>query len=148
MSGFVSRWVVRQKHALDAGDFDADGVVRAEAVDRWITEARIAHLERCLVLTAMQAEAGLALQSRLRQPPDRERLGRPSAVVVSAGATELFPDSITLAFRLRPADGGGDVVNASCVVSLEDPATGEAVDLGTDVRDELIALEHAARHTN
>jgi hypothetical protein len=33
-------------------------------------------------------------------------------------------------------------------VSLEDPATGEAREIGDDIRDELIALEHAAAHYN
>jgi hypothetical protein len=39
-------------------------------------------------------------------------------------------------------------VNTSCVVSLEKEDTGTLRDLGTDVRDELIALEHAAAHFN
>jgi acyl-CoA thioesterase FadM len=148
MSGFVSRWVVRQKCALEAGDFDTHGVMLADVVDGWLEAARAAYLDQCRVLSKMQESSGLVLRARIDQPPARERLGRPTAVVVSAGATELFPTSITLAFRLRPTDGPGEVVNATCAVSLEDPATGEARELGDDVRDELIALEHAARHTN
>jgi hypothetical protein len=31
---------------------------------------------------------------------------------------------------------------------LEDPVTGEARDLGDEIRDELIALEHGAQHYN
>ncbi len=75
----------------------------------------------------------------------RERLGRPTAVMIGAGATEIHPTAFTMAFRLRPVDGDGDdAINASYEVSLIDPETGTAVELGTDVRDELIALEHAA----
>ncbi|MDQ1511177.1 MAG: hypothetical protein QOG50_3021 [Actinomycetota bacterium] len=40
--------------------------------------------------------------------------------------------------------GKDDAINATCEVSLEDPETGEACELGNDVRDELIALAHAA----
>jgi hypothetical protein len=48
---------------------------------------------------------------------------------------------------LRPTDGDGDdAINAACEVSLEEPETGEAPELGDDIRDELIALEHAASH--
>ena len=68
-------------------------------------------------------------------------------MVVGAGATEIRPTSFTIAFRLRPTDGDGDdAINAACEVSLEDPETGEARELGNDIRDELIALEHAAAH--
>jgi hypothetical protein len=31
---------------------------------------------------------------------------------------------------------------------LEDPVTGEARELGDEIRDELIALEHSAAHFN
>jgi hypothetical protein len=33
-------------------------------------------------------------------------------------------------------------------VRLEDPITGDAQPLGDEIRDELIALAHAARHYN
>jgi hypothetical protein len=39
-------------------------------------------------------------------------------------------------------------VNATCVMRLVDPAAGEPRELGDEVRDELIALEHAAEHYN
>jgi hypothetical protein len=54
-----------------------------------------------------------------------------------------------VAVRLRPLDGDRDTpVNAACVVRLVDPASGEPRELGDEVRDELIALEHAAEHVN
>jgi len=149
MSGFVSRWVVRRTHRVDAADLDANGSVRADTVERWLSEIRADYLGRCRVLRELQAESGLELQFRVSRPVLPERLGTPTAVSVSAGATELMADSITLAFRLRPRDGGGDdAVNAAGTLSLVDPATGVASELGDDVRDELIALEHAARHAN
>lgn len=39
-------------------------------------------------------------------------------------------------------------MNTTCRIHLEDPATGAAHELGTEIRDELIALEHSARYFN
>jgi acyl-CoA thioesterase FadM len=81
--------------------------------------------------------------------PGGAEFGRPATVVVSAGVTEVFPTAFTMAFRVRSYGQVGDnVVNATCRVALENPDTGTPCELGDDVRDELIALEHAARHTN
>jgi hypothetical protein len=48
--------------------------------------------------------------------------------------------------------GFGSSDDAACNlayrVSLEDATTGDAIELGDDVRDELIALAHAAQHYN
>jgi acyl-CoA thioesterase FadM len=144
---FASRWVVVREHWVGPDDRDPDGVVRAEAVERWLEETRTAYLEKCVVLRELQERLGLRLHARVFQAPAPERFGSPSAVIVGAGATEIRPTSFTMAFRLRPVDGDGDTaINAKCEVSLEDPATGEAHELGNDIRDELIALEHAAAH--
>ena len=68
-------------------------------------------------------------------------------MIVGVGATEIRPTSFTIALRLRPTGGDGDAaINAVYEVSLEDPQTGEARELGNDIRDELIALEHAASY--
>jgi acyl-CoA thioesterase FadM len=70
-------------------------------------------------------------------------------VAVSAGVREVWPSSFAIAVRLRPLDGDRDTpVNASCVMALVDPAGGEPRELGDEVRDELVALEHAAEHFN
>jgi hypothetical protein len=58
------------------------------------------------------------------------------------------PTSFTIAVRVRTGGEDDVAVNTSCAVALEDPEAGTARDLGTDVRDELIALEHAAAHFN
>jgi acyl-CoA thioesterase FadM len=144
---FASKWVVRRKYSVGPEDLDSQGVVRAEAVERWIADTRAAYLERCGVLLELQDRAGLQLRARMHQAPAPERFGRPSAVIVGAGATEIRPTSFTIAFRLQPTDGDGDdAVNAACEVSLEDPETGAAQELGDGVRDELIALARAASH--
>jgi hypothetical protein len=141
MSGIVSRWVVLQAH-------DVEGGVRDDTVERWVTEARDAYLDQCHELREMQ-RSGLVLRTRYGALPTGAQLGHPTSVTVSAGATEIFPTSFTMAFRLRAYGSADDAVfNLTCAVSLENPHTGEAPELGGAVRDELIALEHAARHTN
>jgi acyl-CoA thioesterase FadM len=149
MSSIVTRWVVRREYRVGADDFDAAGVIRDAAVEQWIVDARDTYLEKCRTVAEMIERSKLAVRARIGGMPTGEFFGTPSTVVVSAGVTELYPDSFTMAFRLRGYGQPGDVVaNVTCAVSLEDPATGEACALGTDVRDELIALEHGARHTN
>ena len=144
---FASRWVVFREFAVGPDDFDSDGVVRAATVERWMDETRAAYLERCVVLRELQERSGLELRARVHQAPAPERFGQPTELIVGAGATEIRPTSFTIALRLRPTGGDVDAaVNAAYEVSLEDPQTGEARELGTDIRDELIALEHAASY--
>src|SRR5579859_7483518 len=128
---FASKWVVARKFAVDPDDLDSNAVVRAEAVERWMAETRSAYLEHCIALRELQDRTGSELRARTHDAPAPERFGRPTAVIVGAGATEIRPTSFTIAFRLRPADGDGDdAINAACEVSLEDPVTGEARELG------------------
>jgi len=39
-------------------------------------------------------------------------------------------------------------LDASCVLSVHERDTDADAELGVDIRDELIALEHSARHYN
>ena len=74
--------------------------------------------------------------------------GEPESVVASAGANEFRPTSFTVAIRVRSGGGSDDrVVNLRAEVAVVTEAGDETV-LGDDVRDQLIALEHSARHTN
>ena len=140
MTEFVSRWAVLQGHAVA-------GEVGDEAVERWVSAACEEYLARCSTLRARAERSGLRLAWRTGEPPPAAQLGRPTAVVVTASATEVRPASFTIAIRLRPGGGeAGRALNAACVVRLEDPASGAAAELGDEVRDELIAIEHAARH--
>jgi len=148
MSSFVSRWVVCNTYDVAAEHLDANGVLRPDALAGWIADARDAYLAEVRSVQAL-VDRGLLLRAAVDTagaPP----IVRPARLVVSAGATEVYPASFTLAFRVRGYGAGGDdvVVNLAASVSLEDPATGAPVELGNEVRDELIALEHAARHTN
>jgi len=101
------------------------------------------------VLDEMRVRDRLVLRAQVGALPPGARLGRPSAVAVSAGAREIRPSSFTIAVRLRASGSTTEVaVNVACVVSLEDPATGETRELGDDIRHELVALEHGAEHYN
>ena len=133
---------------MDTADVGADGDVRDDVMARWVDEACAAYLEQCHVLAEAAGRDGLVVRSRLGALPPGAQLGRPSAVAVSASAREVRASSFTIAVRLRAGGEDDVVVNASCVVSLENPGTGTTHDLGTDVRDELIALEQAAARFN
>jgi acyl-CoA thioesterase FadM len=144
---FVSRWVEVREFTVAPADLSVEGGVHAEAIDRWLTETRAAYLEHCVALRELQERSGLKLRAHFDVPPDPERFGSPTTVIVGVGATEIHPTSFTMAFRVRAIDADGDTaVNVTCAVSLVDPGTGGACELGDDIRDELIALEHAASH--
>ena len=149
MSGIMTRWLVLQEHPVTEHELDADETISDEAVVRWVTAACAAYLEHCMVLRRVRDESGLVLRQRPGALPRGALLGRPTDVVVTASASEVRPSSFTISVRLRP--GGGDrelPVNATCVIRLEDEVTGEVRELGDEIRDELIALEHSARQFN
>jgi acyl-CoA thioesterase FadM len=149
-SAFVSRWPVLEEYPVQAGNLDPGGMVRDESVARWAAAARSAYLDRCAALRRRQEEPGRELQVQSASLPPGASLGRrPSAVAVSVGVREVWPSSFAIAVRLRPDGGDREVaVNGGVVMRLVDPATGEPRELGDEVRDELIALEHAAQHYN
>lgn len=143
MGGIMSKWVVLQEHPL------AGGAVSDETVQRWVAAARQAYLDQCQMLHETARAAGLVVRHRDATLPPGGSLGYPAQVVVTATASEVRPSSFTIAVRLRPIGGDREMpANASCVIRLEEPATGAARELGTPVRDELIALEHSAQHYN
>jgi acyl-CoA thioesterase FadM len=148
MSSFATPWSVSREYEVTANDLDAGGSIRDQTVTAWVGEVRDAYLEQCKVLHETCAREGWAPHDRGGPHPTGTSLGHASAVVVTATATEVLPRSFVIAVRIRP--GGGDrddPVNTTCVITLED-ATGAAHEIGKDVRDELIALEHAARYFN
>ena len=146
----MTKWAVLREHQVTDGDLDADGTVADQAVGRWVDGACAAYLDGCaLLLRQARGRDGPQVRHRPAALPRGASLGRPASVVVTASATEIRPDSFTVAVRLRPVGGDREAaVNASCVVRLEDRATGAALPVGRDLRDQLIAIEHAARHYN
>ena len=69
-------------------------------------------------------------------------------VLTASHVPSTPPTSATIALRIRSSGGDDDrALNVRCEVRAHD-ATGAPYELTDDVRDELIALEHAARHFN
>jgi hypothetical protein len=148
MSSFTTRWSVLHEHEVGATDRDDDGAIHDVAVARWVDAACSAYVDQCASLPARAGSGSPRLREEVVQLPAGAHLGQPAAVVVSASATEVLPTAFVVAVRIRPV--GGDAAgagNARCVVRIEDDS-GTALPIGTAVRDELIALEHAARHFN
>jgi hypothetical protein len=148
MSSLTTRWSVLQEHEVGAADRDAAGAIHDAAVRHWVAAVCAAYLDQCPSLPARAAAGTARLREELLQVPSGATLGRPATVLVSASATEVLPTAFVLAVRVRPVGGDDGVTgNARCVVRIED-RSGTALPIETAVRDELIALEHAARHFN
>jgi hypothetical protein len=150
----VTRFSVLVHHDVDAGaDLGADGALRPELVARVATAAVDAYLEQCPVLAQACERAGAVLVRDYDLPTDGAFPGRPAQLIVTASASEFAPDRITMSIRMRSSGGDDErVANARCQLQAASSrvATGasETFEFGDDVRDELIALEHAARHFN
>jgi acyl-CoA thioesterase FadM len=149
MSSMSTRWSVVQEHDVGPADLDADGHVTLNAVGRWAASARAEYLAQCSILEATRDRSGLELQLQNEGRPQTAALAGAARVVVSATATEVFPTSFVIALRIRALGTGSDApVNIACAVRIVDPATGVPSPIDDAIRDELIALEHAARHFN
>jgi acyl-CoA thioesterase FadM len=149
MSMISTRWSVLQEHRVSPDDLGPDGLVTDDAVAGWIAGARRAYLDRCTRLEDVRAGGGFALRDQTTRLPAGAEVGAPDLVAVSASAIEIFPTSFVVALRLRTAGGDTDVaLDARSTLRLEDPATGATQEITDEIRDELIALEHAARHFN
>ena len=132
--------------AVASDELDADGAVRADVVARCIDDACRAYLAQCPVLEETRAHDDLELRIDRDPVQDAALPGSPTSLVVTATATEIWPDAYAISVRIRPIDGPSErPVNVNCTVRLMQ-ADAAPAELGNAVRDELIALEHAARH--
>jgi hypothetical protein len=148
MNGMMSKWPVLLTHSVAQEDLDDEGAVRDDIVESWIATACSAYLDRCVVLHEFLERSGVQL-CRHTELPTKRLLGRPTSVITTAGVTEVHPRAFTIAVRLRPVGGDQETpLNHTCGVRLEDPSAGEVLLLTDDIRDELIALAHAAEHFN
>ena len=143
----MTRWSIGLDRPVSPNDLDPDGYVTAEALGGWLAEAVEAYLAQCTTLHDRVARESLNLVRRPGRQPRASLLGRPTEVLITASATEVRPTEFFVSVRVRPFGGEVDLpLNVTCRVSIEDDTTGEPVELGTTVRDELIALEHAAEY--
>jgi hypothetical protein len=134
MSSIVSRWPIASRATLAHSDIDEDGRVTIEAVERIFAGVRDAYF---LESPTVDGAAASAMLTSLRQSEPFDRVETP--VTAAVGVTEIFPESFTMALRIRPHSGSG-AVDARATVTIGEPVTDA-------LRDELIAREHAARFT-
>jgi hypothetical protein len=134
MSSIVSRWPISLHAHLDRSDIDNDGRVTVEAAERIFAEACAAYLTESHTLVNATLTSTL---TSLRQSEPFAAV--PTALTVVIGVTEIFPESLTMAVRLRRIQDSG-VVDVRASVTVGGPVTDE-------VRDECIAREHAAQFT-
>jgi hypothetical protein len=147
MSGMMTKWSIAQDRTVTDADVGRDGYLTDDTLSRWIDGAIDAYLNQCVRVRQTAFEQGLVLNHRLSRRPRPSLLGQPAEVLVTASATEVRPEEFVISVRLRPIGADTDMpVNVTCRISLEHPATGQPAELGTAIRDELIALEHGARY--
>jgi hypothetical protein len=149
MGTIHTTWSVRLDDAVTPGDLASDGSIGDDAVRGWIDRAVHAYVDQCHILEATRARDGLVVRVTGEAPVRASRLAAAPQVLVTATATEVFPDRFVVAVRVRPVGGDDDhPLDVSRSVELVDPGTVQPQELGTEIRDELIALSHAARHYN
>jgi hypothetical protein len=142
-----TRWAVAHEPPVPPTALTAQGTIDDAFVADRVDAACRAYLDGCPVLEATRADGGLELRATTALVLDPPLPAAPS-LVVTVSATEVLPRAFVLAIRIRTLGAEDRVVNGSRRVELVDPATGTAQELGTAIRDELIAIEHAARHFN
>jgi hypothetical protein len=147
MSSIMTRWSVMEEHRVGVGDRDACGAIADAAVERWVRRACASYLDQCAGLQQRRRDEGWELTEDLSSVPTGDALGSAPEVFVSASATEVLPASFVIGVRVRTVESSDDrIFNVRCEVRLVDGD--RTIDIDTSIRDELIALEHAARHYN
>lgn len=143
----LRRWPVLEHHAVTDHDV-ADGCVTPEALQAWALSVREDYLSQNHELHRLLGH-GLHLDYDLREVADScLRLGAPARVAVSAGVTEVRPDSFTLTTRIRTLGGNDELaVDVSTTVRLV-ADDGSVQELDPGVRDAIGALEAGAGHLN
>jgi hypothetical protein len=134
MSDIVSRWPVRLALPIDDSDRDAGHRLTEGAVDRIFAEAADAYFALCRTVDAGRVQ--ISKQVNVAGVPVEG-----DHVTISVGVVEIYPDEFTLEARLRPAAGEGIAGQATRRYKVEGG-------VGEDMRDEFIALAHAARYTH
>jgi acyl-CoA thioesterase FadM len=130
MSAMLSRWPVVLSVPIDEFDVDDQNVLTDAAIARIFGRARTAYFELCSTIDESSAEA-------VTVSIERGCAVEPTHVTISVGVVEIYPNSFTLEARLCPAEGEGIAARVRCSVTV-----GE---LTEQMRDEFIALAHAAR---
>lgn len=135
-SEIFTRWPVVVSLAVTPADRDADGRLTEPAIERLFGEGRAVYFDECSTIDGSTVEV-----RKTTMQPGRARVSD-VGVTVAVAVVEVLPDTFTMTARMRPdgpTDGDGIAATAWCSVS-----PGGAV--STAMRDELIAMAHAAKH--
>ena len=135
MSSIVSRWPVLVSTTIVADDLDTEGRLTQTAVRR-LGDVAVAALVGKASLLAAAGHTFAPTSAQLNGS-----FSGPGPVTVSAGPSEIYPSSFTVNLRIRPADGSGATVDAVWTVRVPEGVPNA-------LRDELIALNHAAEHAH
>ncbi len=127
----ISRWPVRVEVPIDAGDCDDAGRLSDAGVERVFAVARAAYFDLCRTIDPGTLEIR---RSAVRHGEAKAGSG----VSVSVNVTEVFPDTFTMAARIR-SESGDVSADALCALSPGGTVTDA-------MRDEFIALAHGATH--
>jgi hypothetical protein len=149
MGGVLTRWSIGHDRTVSPEDCGPDGLVTPQTLGAWVDAAVQTYLDQCGALQRQAVNSALTLTRQPGRLPKASLLGQPTDVLVTASATEVRPAEFVISIRVRPFGGDMDLpLNVTCLVFLEDPYSADKAPLDTAVRDELIALEHAAHHMN
>jgi hypothetical protein len=133
-TAMISRWPVLVSMAVGVADCEAAGCLTEAAISRLFADARDTYFAGCETID------GSALVVRASSLQPGSAFAR-QGVSVSVGVVEVFDDSFTMTARLRPIGAGdGNLAGSGwCKLAPRGPVTAA-------MRDEFIALAHAARH--
>ena len=125
------------------------GVIVGEGPDatarRAFAAGRDAYLARCPVLAGvLQRETATLVVTTERIDPIEVPPGA-DGLEVAVSVVEIRPSSFEKAVRIRAARGDRTPADGRCTVAIERVATGERLPIPTEVRDEFIAIQLAAR---
>ena len=129
----VSHWPVVVPVTVAAHECDDDGYLTDAGIEHLFAIARAAYFDLCT--TVDRDTLGLRGVSIARG----EAPVGAGDVTVAVGVTEVFPDSFTMTTRIRARDNYGIAATGMCSIA-------PAGEVSTAMRDEFIALAHAARH--
>ena len=132
MVGMLSRWPVVIPVSVGASDRDEQGVLTEAAILRMFEQARRVYLDECSTVDAGSLEVTQAAVQRGPAPASDE-------ITISVSVVEVYDDRFTMNARLRSDDGGEIAGAARCSLMTSSPVTRE-------MRDEFIAIAHAAQH--
>lgn len=136
----LTRWPVGVRLEVAPEEIGPDGRVSDATLSGWLNSGRAEYWNRL----PPGLRPGLTVTAS--HVAQREPLSVPAAVTVAVSVVELRQQTFDMQLRVREEGTGAVVASGGCTVTMVDPATGERVDLPSDLREALIQLEQTAAH--